>query len=170
MKLQLIQQDDNFQCGAACLAMLTGMSVTEVEFKLGHPCAEEIPLPDGYDPLAMGTCDEEIQRFLFEWGFSASYFMTKEYLDRCSANVIYHRSLPRRHCFTSEELKRRILPDHRAVLCVPSLNDAAADHCIVWTGSMVLDPSRRRRYANLDGVVVLSAHVLTGDVVSTREI
>jgi hypothetical protein len=68
-------------------------------------------------------------------------------------------SAPLRYLFSSDELKRDVLPGRIAILCVDAADSVGVgDHGVVWNKETVLDPAGVCQ--DLSGVIIYSAVII----------
>ena len=139
-----IQQTNRWNCGSACLAMLFGTTVEDIEQNvIGRQVGK---LKDPQDGSVIGVCAFEIEKVLWDRG------------------IRYVRIEPRIHNPESEDWYGRVIGElpllndlptfisahfydgRRAMLGVASLNNSDSSHWIVTEGLTIHDPSPNIKY------------------------
>jgi hypothetical protein len=155
--MQLIKQRGDFDCGVAVMAMLLGIDYDQAVDHLGRDVAE--PNAGVQEGKPSGVWPDEIATIAWRRGRPASAFRTAEYFSIC-APAMWNGQRGAFAICSSADLVDYILPGRRACLVVPSLNVDGHAHWIAWDGAAVFDPSPKRTYQDLDGVVIAEAVVL----------
>lgn len=127
--MERVEQRNEFDCGVACLMMLTGMQHITIIEKLGYT-------PSGEKPVS----DTEISLFLHKCGMSPLLLRTKEldaHRNKCHPVLFEERLLHP----SSRQVLRMADSHAAAILC---LRD---DHWVAWNGEAVFDPHPRQAYS-----------------------
>lgn len=144
--MRLIKQDNKFNCGQACLAMVLGRNLEYVKLFMDRDCSEESGL-DG-DLSRLGVCELEMSWFLFRHGITHHVFYPKEAFPEDHYVFKAHGML--KLCsidFLNEHMQRGV-----AIVGTESLNRKGMGHWIVISDGMIFDPSMERTYGEFDQV------------------
>jgi hypothetical protein len=161
-ELQLVEQTNDYNCGAAALAMVLRLSdpgVVEREH-LGRECSTS-HAGRGIEPAQVGVLFEEVQRVLFMAGVPALPYLDIAVGIAAGAWIIkvWDRIRVADHGF----LETHLGEGGTAMLVVPSLNTAGAQHWIVVAGRKVFDPSCGKKYGAYSEIPKLGGAILVGE-------
>ena len=160
-ELQLVEQTNEYNCGAAALAMILGLSDPgEVEREhMGRECSTS-HADRGMTPGQVGVFIDEAQRVLFEAGIPSVVYVDH---DRCTAAGAWVCSVwDRVRIAESDFLRKHLANGGTAMLTVPSLNTPGGEHWIVAAGNKVLDPSRGKKYRVYSEIPKLGGALMVG--------
>jgi hypothetical protein len=159
--IQLVEQTTDYNCGAAALAMVLGLSDPgEVERDyLRRECGTS-HADRGVVPEQVGVLIDEVQRVLFEAGIPSLSYVD---LDRCiDAGAWVCRVWDRVRICSYDFLREHFDAGGAAMLVVPSLNKPDTQHWIVVSGDKVFDPSRLKKYQTYAEIPALGGAILVG--------
>lgn len=159
--IQLVEQTTDYNCGAAALAMVLGLSDPgEVERDYLRRDCSASHADRGIATDQVGVIIDEAQRVLFEAGVPALSYID---LGRCTASGAWVcRVWDRVRIGSYDFLREHMAAGGAAMLIVPSLNKAGAEHWIVVAGDKVFDPSRLEKYRTYAGIPKLGGAILVG--------
>jgi hypothetical protein len=160
--ISLVEQTTRYNCGAAALAMILGLSSPEQVERdyLGRDTS--ISHADrGIASGQIGVFMDEVQRVLFEVGIPTVPYVNRL---RRQANGAWVCRIWDRICVADYSF----LQYHRAnggvaMLTVPSLNRSRGEHWIVLAGEKIFDPSTSRKYQSYSEIASVSDAILVGD-------
>lgn len=134
--MELILQTENWDCGVACLAMITGKSLDEVK-------KDFIPRPD--DLEFKGIFLMETLQYLYKENYVATIY---ENFDMLDLSPEYRENVENGqiHLFQRDDLLRHISLGLDTILCIPSLIENNALHEIVIHKGIIFDPSPVKQY------------------------
>jgi len=162
LPIKLVEQTTDFNCGAAALAMILGLSSPEqVE---GDHLGRDTSVSHADRGIAAGQIGvfmDEVQRVLFEAGIPALPYVNR--LRRECNGAWECRIWDRVRVADHDFLRRHLARGGVAMLTVPSLNTPGGDHWIVVVGDKVFDPSSGRKYRSWSEIPSLSDAILVGD-------
>jgi hypothetical protein len=159
--IELVEQTTKFNCGAAALAMILGLSSPEqVEREhLGRDTSTS-HADRGIPAKQIGVFTDEAQRVLFEAGIPALPYVNR--LRRQSNGAWVCRVWDRVRIADHDFLRKHLAIGGVAMLMVPSLNRPGGEHWIVVAGEEVFDPSTDRKYRSYSEISGLSDAILVG--------
>jgi hypothetical protein len=161
--IQLVEQTNDYNCGAAALAMILGLSdPEEIERDyMGRQCSTS-HADRGVATGQVGVFMDEAQRVLFEAGVPAVPYVD---LERCMAAGAWVCGVwDRVRIAEYDFLRTHLAAGGTAMLTVPSLNSAGGEHWIVVSGGKVFDPSTGKKYAAYAEIPKLLGAILIGTV------
>ena len=158
--IKLIEQSNGFDCGAAALAMILGLSSPEeVErLQLDRECSTRHD-DRGLTPPQLGATNQEIEFILFKAGVA---FLTFWCLEMFPPETWLRRMFDCVRVCTDEFVRAHMAQGGTAMLAVPSLNRDGAQHWIVVSNGKVFDPARGRKYAGIADVTKIVSAILIG--------
>ena len=141
MKINLVKQTTEFNCGSACLAMILDMSPAEVEEKvLKRKIGELYDTEETDENLPIGVTAYEIQAALYDYGYYPYYIhvpckkVGDNWFHRIGDQLPLLKSL--------ERIERHIYHQRRpAILGVDSLKYKGGSHWIVVNNRRLYDPA-----------------------------
>lgn len=142
---QRIEQENSYDCAAACLAMVLGLpSSHAAQMLIGRWCEDDLShLMEGLaDPDCegrIGVTNVEIERVLWEQGIPALGHFPRE---ECSDDHEAFFAWDALYILDKEKLKEHFL-NGLAIVFIPSMNkDSTRPHAIVIDHGKVYDPGR----------------------------
>jgi hypothetical protein len=159
-ELQLVEQSDEFGCGAAALAMVLGLrSQSEAEQLMGRECKTS-HAGRGLVPAEMGVFPEEAQRVQFAAGIPSLRYVDLEHCLATDAWVL--RIWDRVRIGEYDFLRQHLRSGGTAMLAVPALHREDRGHWIVVSGDKVFDPSSGKKYRAYSEIPKLLGAILIG--------
>lgn len=134
--MQLVKQTENWDCGVACLAMITGRTLDEVK-------KDFIPRSD--DLEFKGLFLMETLQYLYKENYVATIYENFDTLD-ITSEYLEHVKNGHIHLLQKKDVIQHIESGLDAILCVPSLVEANALHEIVIHKQIIFDPSPIEQY------------------------
>jgi len=134
--MQLVQQTENWDCGAACLAMITGKSLEEVKADLS-PRSEDFEFKGVY---AMETL-----QYLYKENFVCTIYENPDMLD-ISGDYRINIENGFIHLLQKKDVLHHIDLGLDAIIVVPSLTTENVLHQIVIHKGIIFDPSTIKQY------------------------
>lgn len=158
--IQLVEQSNGYDCGAAALAMILGLSSpAEVErLHLGRECSTTHE-DRGITPPQLGVTNQEIEFILFRAGVP---FLTYWSLEMFPDTAWPRRMFDRVRMCSDEFVRQHLSAGGTAMLVVPSLNASDAHHWVVASGGALFDPSQGRKYKAAADVAKIFSAILIG--------
>lgn len=150
--LTRVEMRGDYDCGVACLAMLTGLPPEQIEDRLGYRPADSI-LPE----ICLGVLPEEVVLLLYEHGRQPLHLRSREAME---AEIEEYRPRSDHALVGATFPRRRLLPDHDGILAILAdrqamlaLRKANSDygHFVVWDRGDIIDP-HPDRYVERDGL------------------
>lgn len=146
--MHIVKQTNKYNCGTACLTMVTGIPIPTLEKYMGKNCMEP-----GYDQYPhIGLNQLEMSWLLFQIGIKHFVWTSpKEFSEG------FQRAWKDSRIFYPiiEELESCTM-----ILSVPSLNIPGSFHWIVWHDSRIFDPSNKKCYKDGDDLTVDCAIII----------
>ena len=135
-----IEQRNAFDCGVACLAMLTGKRPEDIERRLGYCPADTV-----LDRLDLGLVADEAVMVLLNSGRLPVSLVTVHAIEAWGPEATV-ASLSRRRLIPTNVELLKLAAGRAAMFAVALRYDRRRSHWIAWNGAAVIDPSPRRRY------------------------
>jgi hypothetical protein len=158
--IKRVEQRNNYDCGAAALAMILGLSSPEeVErLHLGRECSTRHD-DRGIIPVRLGVTNQEIEFALFKAGIPfLPYWCPEMY----AKGTWLERMGDRVRVCTDAFVRAHLARGGTAMLTVLSLNEPGMQHWIVVTGGREFDPSREKKHAGIEDVTKIVSAILIG--------
>lgn len=151
-----VQQQSEFGCVVACVAMATGLPYGKIVELLGHSPDDTVTVQG--ETLAMAVTVDEVVRFMWERGTYAISLCTREFYNKRSSDDPARGA--RRHIYTSDEIKRVLAAAPRAFVVFATGHDT--DHMAFWHRGVLYDPAEPRTVTDVSSLTIYSAVLLAG--------
>jgi hypothetical protein len=162
LKIELVEQTTEFNCGAAALAMILGLPSPEHVERDHMKRDSSISHADrGIATGQIGVLMDEAQRILFDAGIPALPYVN--HLRCMIAGAWVCRVWDRVRVADHDFLRMHLAGGGAAMLMVPSLNTPGRQHWIVVAGDSVFDPSTERKYRAYSEIPGLTDAILVGE-------